>query len=655
MPYRRNSWLPIGKKRVLLLVVVVTLIYYISRVVIPGRGAPSGQTGDQEQQEQQQKQQQKQEQKQEVERRQIGVPLGLNLTRPAESFWQGYREVLLLDGADVTVSTPQSEPQSQTQSQTQSRKKQDNINKGQGGNDWFNDVNAETMLIAEMWSKVEKPVVAKDDYVRRVDWTVEDHSQDDGFLGNKVLQVKAYERIQLDIAVRAATLRNASREFDRILGHRTRVIQEFMQRGMVWQRRSGLLSGGNQQTVGDTGLTEKQLQQMAKDATGGGAPGQLRTPDGAASNGGSVITDGVNGTTPLGLENLATYDNATARSLAGTVSRLIDNLVHQHAKLLERFEGDGDENRSGNGNGMNGLHYICEVTLPWARRAEGRFVEGLVKASLSASEHGAAARWRDEKRGGAIRVLEERICALDARRAEMRKGLEWLEARFKIPKKTTPHGVQVRGSQEDDPEMEDDDEWYLRMSKTKVRHGHGAKEELVHVPELFVWVQSAMELLNAWSTVLMDVEEGVLMALRRKEIAEEKKLIAEKTQDNGGIGATTDQQAADGKGGDGTTSSGFDYEASWQRWKQRNCGGTSCYDVATPAARLRHLFGGTENNKKPLAGEAWDERDRFPDWEVGVWKGIYEKACCQEAALANILKHGETTPDYPVDMGRTRA
>ncbi|KAK7752668.1 hypothetical protein SLS62_005437 [Diatrype stigma] len=579
--------------------------------------------------------------RQEGERRQIGVPLGLNLTRPAELFWQSYREVLLFDGADVTVSESQSESQSQSPSQKKQYGNSDSNNhnnKGEVQNDWFGDVNVETMLIGEMWSKVEKPVVVKSKDGRRV---VEDHSRDDEFHGNKVLRLKAYEKMQLDIAVRAAALRNASREFDRVLGHRARLVQEFMQKGMVWQRRGG------QQTVGDTGFTEQQLQQLAKDATAGGGALGHREPVGPGSQG-SVFTDGGNGTAPLGLENLATYDSATARSLARTAELLMKELVRQHALLLERLE-DGDD---GNADGLGAaLHRICEVTLPMARRAEGRFLNDLVRASLAAAEHGAAARWRDEKRGGAVHDLEQRICALDAHRAAMRIGVGWLEKRFQIPKKSTQQKLVPAGGGKGGEEEEEEDDWYLRVSETKVRHGHRGRGHVVlHVPELFVWVQGAMELLGAWSTVLMDVEEGVLIALRRKEIAEEKKKMEQEKDE--GIDAA--QQVDDNGVGTAASSGEFDYEASWQRWKQRNCGATSCYDEATPAARLRHLLGGVMAEKKPLAGEAWDERDRLPDWDVRVWKGIYEKACCQKAALANILKHGEKTPDFPADIRPTR-
>ncbi|KAI1256515.1 hypothetical protein MGN70_001639 [Eutypa lata] len=529
-----------------------------------------------------------QEYQRQLAQRQVGVPLGLNLTRPVEPFWQAYRELLLFDGAVVTTTTTTGQHEGEESSKNE--------------DEWFADVNADTILIAEMWSKVEKPALTEiedDDHHHR---KVEDRDYDRAFHGNKVLSSAAYQRIEGEIHARTAVLRNALVEFGRFSDERARMVPEFLRKGTMWQRGDG-------KTVGGTGLSEQDLKQL----------GPLLNPSNNNTNNTTTTTKltpninintNINNRTILLLEDVATYDNETAAAVARTAEGLMKELVRQHAVLLERFELH---------DGPSALTQLCRVTLPGARMAESRFIKKLLRAS----EHSeAAARWKEEKRGLAIGALRDRICELDAMRADMRKAVTWLEDRFQ---------TQSLFSEGEEGQK------YLEM--TKVRDGVSGKRR--SVPELLLWVQSAVELLGAWSTVLMDVEEGVLIALRKREIAVEKE---EKKKTKELVARKSDDDDVN-VGGSGTTTDAFNYDRSWHTWKQRNCGSTSCYDETTLLTRLRYFVAG----EKPLAGDAWDERDHLSGWDVKIWKGIYEKACCEHGTLAKTLKYGEKTPEFPVE------
>ncbi|KAI0007503.1 hypothetical protein F4779DRAFT_619491 [Xylariaceae sp. FL0662B] len=129
--------------------------------------------------------------------------------------------------------------------------------------------------------------------------------------------------------------------------------------------------------------------------------------------------------------------------------------------------------------------------------------------------------------------------------------------------------------------------------------------------EIRVWARAARDMLQTWATLLMDAQEGVLFSLRKKELETKNR----------------------------TT---LDFDASWDEWKKRNCGGTSCYAASGLVSGLKQLVIGG----KPRANVAQDEKQwskTFGDktkTEVKVWLGVYEKACCEDGKLAELLKNG---------------
>ncbi|RYO91403.1 hypothetical protein DL766_001368 [Monosporascus sp. MC13-8B] len=447
--------------------------------------------------------------------RQLGAPLGLNFTRDAEPLWQGYREVLLAHTDEEYY-----------------------------GALGFDKVDADTVLIAEMWSKVEK--------------TRERERGDGGVDGKK------YERMAHDVHVRGTALRNASVEFAHFLGNRTLVVQELLRRGVA----------------GVSTFPESELEKLG--------PLLSNTGNNSSSSGSNTAAGGPPRVPTLSLNELANYDSRSTEALARTAEGLMAELIRQHQALFRPIE--------------HGVERICRVTLPAARAAETRVIGALVAAS--GGQGGELWKERHKKEhghgGSAIKKLEHGVCELDKRHKAMRRALGWLQSRF----------ATLRGR---------------HLEKVRVRDARGRARETV---ELLFWVQSAAELLNAWSTVLMDVEEGVLIELRKKDIAEEKA-----------------QRAAEAAGAGGDAVAVVDYDQSWDRWKLENCGGTSCYDKDTPLTRLKHVF----FQKKPLADEARNERELLGR-DVKLWKGIYEKACCENDTLAKTLKYGKRTPEFQVEL-----
>lgn len=482
--------------------------------------------------------------------KQIGVPLNLNLTHQAEPFWQGYRELQLLEihmnGSVVTIVGG-------------SGAEDDDVEKG-----WFDEVRADTILISEMWSHVEKPneVAAAGGKLSK----------------NTIRSQKQYDNMEEAIHTRARALRSAALAFEQFLANRTRGIQELLRKEAVWQRGD---KGKSSLAHSSGGLSMRDLEQLA--------PLLNRSTAANHTSAASIPS--------LALHDVASYNNsATGMELARTAESLMQELLLQHEVLFEPLERGG------------ALHQLCRELLPEARRAQGHFIRKLAEAAKGST---AAALWRDGEREkkASLGSLEHAVCALDRKRIQMRMALEWLQGRFQTLQ----------------------DGRYRTMAAVT-----DSKGQRRSVPELQVWVQGAVELLGAWTTVLMDVQEGLLISLRRREIAGAKRQQEEERQPLQPLGNSS------------VAAETFDYEQSWDDWKHRNCGGTSCYDKTTPITRFRNLI----IQGKPLAFEAMDERDRL-GWDVRVWNGIYDKACCENGTLAKTLKYGEKTPVFVVGENET--
>ncbi|KAI1769939.1 hypothetical protein F4818DRAFT_309287 [Hypoxylon cercidicola] len=127
------------------------------------------------------------------------------------------------------------------------------------------------------------------------------------------------------------------------------------------------------------------------------------------------------------------------------------------------------------------------------------------------------------------------------------------------------------------------------------------------------WTMRSQRLLRSWAILIQVSHQGMLFFLRRNEFkAAGKKGLAH-----------------------------FDFDGSWEAWKTRNCGGTSCFDHDGLVHRTLRAFG---VSYLPLARRARDEQNWCKKQSMRtrpfVWRGVYEDACCENGELAMFLKYG---------------
>jgi hypothetical protein len=129
------------------------------------------------------------------------------------------------------------------------------------------------------------------------------------------------------------------------------------------------------------------------------------------------------------------------------------------------------------------------------------------------------------------------------------------------------------------------------------------------------WMKTAEELLRVWGAVLMDLQEGLLITIRHDDVAHDMTLKA------------------------GNSSTEVDYDASWDAWKKRNCGGTYCYDPASPFGGLKEVLIGVKTAKVASDEANWS-KEKYGEQKRRIWRGIYQKACCENSELAMLLRNG---------------
>ncbi|KAI0537745.1 hypothetical protein GGR58DRAFT_330759 [Xylaria digitata] len=123
------------------------------------------------------------------------------------------------------------------------------------------------------------------------------------------------------------------------------------------------------------------------------------------------------------------------------------------------------------------------------------------------------------------------------------------------------------------------------------------------------WLETAKELLRGWATVLMDAQEGVLLMLRQRDIRSQ-------------------------------IPSATDLKASWEAWKGRNCGDTSCYSKPGLATTIKKFFGVSRTAEVAQDEVSW-LRSLGGDAVPKIWRGVYEVACCGDRELAHCLEQGK--------------
>ncbi|KAI5928195.1 hypothetical protein F4810DRAFT_183321 [Camillea tinctor] len=245
------------------------------------------------------------------------------------------------------------------------------------------------------------------------------------------------------------------------------------------------------------------------------------------------------------------FTNATYGSLTMSARRLAEKLVYANRKLWKP--------------GEMGLEVIGRAIIHVANSGENELVPLLLAGSPRPG------LWTD-KHAKSMGVLVGRMERARAQYEALRTGLEW---------------------------------FFTRFTQDVQRSMSGRAD-------LLVWVQSASEIVKEWASLLVDTQEGLLISLRREELAKAKAAL------------------------------NYDYEKLWEDWKLRNCGGTSCYDVYTKTNAVKRAFG---KGGKPLASVAEDEKkwsENFEDNEhAKIWPEVYEKGCCEDGPLQFNLKYGE--------------
>ncbi|KAI1456497.1 hypothetical protein F4805DRAFT_225969 [Annulohypoxylon moriforme] len=127
------------------------------------------------------------------------------------------------------------------------------------------------------------------------------------------------------------------------------------------------------------------------------------------------------------------------------------------------------------------------------------------------------------------------------------------------------------------------------------------------------WSRIIDGLLTKWGTFLLSSQDGALFAARREMLKGVKDLQV------------------------------YDFDASWKKWKSRNCGGTSCFEATGGFSRVTKAIG---LGGSRLAGRARDE-DAFCKKQTlaagkkpRVWRRIYEQVCCMDGSpISEFIKY----------------
>ncbi|KAI1754939.1 hypothetical protein F4782DRAFT_492080 [Xylaria castorea] len=237
-------------------------------------------------------------------------------------------------------------------------------------------------------------------------------------------------------------------------------------------------------------------------------------------------------------------------ALRFSTCRITEELVHTHAELFKDLDAAYAHVREAEDVDRELKDLIGQMTRGW-------FEKGFWTSQMAIS----------------VGKLTRRMQKLRDKRETMAIGLEWLQIQFPEDIESSPEKIADRAA----------------------------------------WLENAKKLLHEWAAGLLDVQEGVLFLLRRRELPREKRLI-------------------------------FNYVTTWEAWKSRNCGGTSCYNAPGVTANVKTAL----HWGKPVANVAQDETDWIRslggDGTPRVWRGVYDKACCQTSVFRDRIQHGSDQP-----------
>ncbi|CAJ2512011.1 Uu.00g076360.m01.CDS01 [Anthostomella pinea] len=267
------------------------------------------------------------------------------------------------------------------------------------------------------------------------------------------------------------------------------------------------------------------------------------------------------------------YDNKTSAELTASARQVTDDLSEKHTEL---FRADGSD---------LDLIYSIRKELYEAESYEQLLIPRLATLernfNLATSLDPKPDLWTP-KLAAASQILQSKMLDLQTQYTEM-----------------TGHLIQIKQefSKERQFTLQSEDDWQE-------------------------WAKKATNVLQTWTSVLMDTQEGVLLMLRKKELERSKKELERSKKEN--------------------ATEIIDLDANWDAWKKRNCGSTSCYEPPSALKAVKDMF--LSGSALPTAHVAQDEVEwskNFNDSDkVRVWVGVYEKACCENGTLARLLRQG---------------
>ncbi|KAI0451912.1 hypothetical protein F5B21DRAFT_506824 [Xylaria acuta] len=273
----------------------------------------------------------------------------------------------------------------------------------------------------------------------------------------------------------------------------------------------------------------------------------------------------------------------------------IEFLAHKKAERKKR-----EEEQEG-GNGTSSLQDEEEQGFAALRFSARRITEELVRTHAKLFRDLDAAHAHVREAENADRELKDLV-------GQMTRG--WFDKGFRTSQMTISVGQLKRRMEKLRAKREN---MVIGLEWLQIQFPEDIESAPEKITDQTAWLESAKELLHEWAAALLDVQEGVLFLLRRRELPREHRLTAY-------------------------------YVAIWEAWLSRNCGGTSCYNAPGVMANVKNSV----HWGKPVANVAQDEADWIKslggDGMPRVWRGVYDKACCQASILRDRIQHGSNQP-----------
>ncbi|KAH9885919.1 hypothetical protein F4778DRAFT_759614, partial [Xylariomycetidae sp. FL2044] len=216
----------------------------------------------------------------------------------------------------------------------------------------------------------------------------------------------------------------------------------------------------------------------------------------------------------------------TLSLLADTAYRLVQSISQLQTDLWKPEDIDWD-------------HGSVANAVSAAAKAERAFIGALTR--MSTKGH----LWTAGASADTMRTLEEKVDLLGKQYVRMQGRVDRIRDAFDAQYRSAQDKIHAASVHNDDSSRSSTTAATTTTTTTDVEDNE----------YLLAWGKLVADLLESWVTLSLDTQEGLLISMRKSEIqalstAEEGKQQQQPTR-----------------------------SASWDQWKRRNCGGTSCYDA----------------------------------------------------------------------------